>query len=346
MILLREFANDFDKVITMSKETFISRAKQRNDYTPGIEGTEGWKQNLDTAISNVDKSKVISTDKYLSDLFTNTHQEQLKKFAELQERLNNKEFLEGAKNAFESSKGLQEWGTQEQYNDYIARVSLGIVKNPTSGEYNYESKVKDIVYHGTNNPNFSGFGSDFSRAIHFGTLQAAKDRRLHTDFEFKRNAKFIPVILNIKNPLKTEVDFNFEGEGLEFVDDPDFDFTKEQGHRLLITYLHNKGYNVYHPEGGVYRDGEILNNAGLDSVIYKNEREDKGNYSYAVFEPEQIHILSSKADIQGFKDFMSFENSEFSKYGTYQQFRDFVTSKSSIEIENRLIETGKINRVC
>ena len=76
-------------------------------------------------------------------------QEQVKKFAELQERLNNKEFLEGAKNAFESSKGLQEWGTQEQYNDYIARVSLGIVKNPTSGGYNYDSKIKDIIYHGT-----------------------------------------------------------------------------------------------------------------------------------------------------------------------------------------------------
>ena len=75
-------------------------------------------------------------------------EEQVKKFAELQERLNNKEFVEGAKNAYESSKGLQEWGTQEQYNDYIARVSLGIVKNPSSGKYNYESRVKDIVYHG------------------------------------------------------------------------------------------------------------------------------------------------------------------------------------------------------
>ena len=46
-------------------------------------------------------------------------QEQVKKFAELQERLNNKEFIEGAKNAYESSKGLQEWGTQEQYKTSI-----------------------------------------------------------------------------------------------------------------------------------------------------------------------------------------------------------------------------------
>lgn len=68
MILLREFANDFDKVITMSKETFIERAKQRNDYTPGEEGTEGWKNSLDVEINKINKSKVISTDKYLSDL--------------------------------------------------------------------------------------------------------------------------------------------------------------------------------------------------------------------------------------------------------------------------------------
>ena len=68
MILLREFAEDFDKVITMSKETFIERAKQRNDYNPGPEGTEGWKNSLDTAISKIDKSKLILTNKYLSDL--------------------------------------------------------------------------------------------------------------------------------------------------------------------------------------------------------------------------------------------------------------------------------------
>jgi len=61
-------------------------------------------------------------------------QEQVKKFAELQERLNNKEFLEGAKNAYENSEELKSFGTQEQYNNYIARVSLGIIKNPTSGE--------------------------------------------------------------------------------------------------------------------------------------------------------------------------------------------------------------------
>jgi hypothetical protein len=68
MILLREFASDFDKVITMSKETFIDRAKQRNDFNPGPEGTEGWKNSLDKEISKVPVNKVITTDKYMSDL--------------------------------------------------------------------------------------------------------------------------------------------------------------------------------------------------------------------------------------------------------------------------------------
>ena len=76
-------------------------------------------------------------------------EEQVKKFAELQERLNNKEFLEGAKSVYESTPELQQFGTQEEYNDYIARVSLGIIRNPSSGEYNYDRKEKDIVYHGT-----------------------------------------------------------------------------------------------------------------------------------------------------------------------------------------------------
>jgi len=74
MILLREFASDFDKVITMSKDTFINRAKQRNDYTSGE--TESWKNSLDIEISKLDKSKIFNTDKYLSDLFITPQQKQ------------------------------------------------------------------------------------------------------------------------------------------------------------------------------------------------------------------------------------------------------------------------------
>ena len=121
-------------------------------------------------------------------------------------------------------KGLAKAKYQWDDNVYLRGIDLSQQKQQALQLYSQylktifpDSQVKDIVYHGTDNPNFSGFGSDFSRAIHFGTLQAAKDRRTHTDFEFKNNAKFIPILLNVKNPLKTEQDFNFEGEGFEQV---------------------------------------------------------------------------------------------------------------------------------
>lgn len=86
---------------------------------------------------------------YTNPILLNNPEEQVKKFTELQERLNNKGFTEAAKNAYESTPELQQFGTQEEYNDYIARVSLGILKNPSSGGFNYTSKLKDIVYHGS-----------------------------------------------------------------------------------------------------------------------------------------------------------------------------------------------------
>ena len=64
--ILRMFPEDFDRVITMSFETFISRAKQRNDYKQGE--TEDWKNSLDKEISKIPISKIIVTDKYLSEI--------------------------------------------------------------------------------------------------------------------------------------------------------------------------------------------------------------------------------------------------------------------------------------
>jgi hypothetical protein len=50
----------------MSDELFIERSKQRNDYKSGE--TESWKKALNDAISKIDPSKIVNTDKYLSDL--------------------------------------------------------------------------------------------------------------------------------------------------------------------------------------------------------------------------------------------------------------------------------------
>lgn len=66
--VLRMFPNDFDKFITMSKETFIQRSKDRNGYKEGY--TEEWKDSIDKLISEVEQTKVIETTKYLSELLS------------------------------------------------------------------------------------------------------------------------------------------------------------------------------------------------------------------------------------------------------------------------------------
>ena len=70
------------------------------------------------------------------------------------------------------------------------------------------------------------------------------------------------------------------------------------------TISHAMLFNMKNPDFGDF--------SVLPPIVAKNETKDsaiikqKGDINYyAVFEPEQIHILSSKADIQGFKDFVS-----------------------------------------
>lgn len=165
-----------------------------------------------------------------------------------------------------------------------------------------ESKVKDIVYHGTDKE-LKKFYDNLRSGIHFGTLKQAEGRRRVTDFEFKRNAKFISAIVDLKNPLKTK-DFDWEKAGDAFTswqpgdDLSDLDFTE-----YLISSGIIKEEEIQDAEG----DFDLINKKGYDGVVYKNEGagETTGENSYAVSKSEQIHILGNKQDIEGFKQFVS-----------------------------------------
>ena len=164
-----------------------------------------------------------------------------------------------------------------------------------------DSKVKDIVYHGTDKE-LKKFYDNLRSGIHFGTLKQAEGRRRATDFEFKKNAKFISAIIDLKNPLKTK-DFDWEKAGDAFTswqpgdDLSDLDFTE-----YLISSGIIKEEEIQDAEG----DFDLINKKGYDGVIYKNEGagEKTGENSYAVSKSEQIHILGSKQDIEGFKEFV------------------------------------------
>jgi hypothetical protein len=202
-------------------------------------------------------------------------QEQVKKFAELQERLNNKEFIEGAKTAWESTSALQELGTQEEYNDYIARVSLGILKNPSSGEYNYDSKVKDIVYH-------------------------------KTPFSFDKFEKPIEERKLNKLNKSDAIFFNFENKGF---------FRSKEGAKtisVIVNTTNNKITNENIPYAtGSKESIKNLLQEDFDSITVNKTG---GNKELLVFEPKQIHILGGKQDIENFAKFVSNSNAKLQSF--------------------------------
>jgi len=232
---------------------------------------------------------------------------------------------QGVNFVFEQNSELASIGTQEQYSQYLNTIFP-------------DSKVQDIVYHGTDRlRGESGINREGFKKPNRDRLIGGK-KQIGIFFTDKENASKFSKDLQVD--LAEQAANRFE----DSLSDEYKEQLRNESNPILIPAIINANNPINLTRRELQNQWNDLPNK-VNSVLV-TDLEGKYGYEKVVFEPEQIHILSSKADIQGFKDFMSFENSEFSKYGTYQQFRDFVTSKSSIEIENRLIETGKIDRVC
>lgn len=56
--------------------------------------------------------------------------------------------------------------------------------------------------------------------------------------------------------------------------------------------------------------------------------------------------LGSNQDIDNFANFVSYENSSYSKIGSIQQFRDYIMSKNFAAVEEFLVVNNKIDRKC
>jgi len=132
-----------------------------------------------------------------------------------------------------------------------------------------ESQVKDIVYHGTMESSLPKDGSFKGYITYFST-----DRKYSETFGFPINRKIVSTIVNVKNPYRTKS---------EMADVPkELHITDEYTNPRIVKSDKNE----------------------YDSVIGKDAGQIEGN-TIAIFEPEQIHILGNKQDIEGFKNFVS-----------------------------------------
>jgi len=79
--------------------------------------------------------------------------------------------------------------------------------------------------------------------------------------------------------------------------------------REYMENLYNKeSANNYRNNGGDAMFEYLQNKIDADTLKYVNEFEDKGSVSYIIFNPNNIHILGSDEDLNGFKKFVANED--------------------------------------
>jgi hypothetical protein len=159
-----------------------------------------------------------------------------------------------------------------------------------------------IGYHNTNNPNLTVFYNR-SAGIHFGSLKAANDRGEMRDWDDEGDNWTNKYFLKAQNPLVIEKDFDWEMESFDDWSSPDDD--KYYDDINIFAYFENElGWEtMVYDENGNPKYGknikEIINEHGYDCIIYKNEREDVGNYSIAMFNPNNIKLATETTDDNG-----------------------------------------------
>ena len=163
---------------------------------------------------------------------------------------------------------------------------------------------KLIGHHNTNNPylNQGGFYKR-SAGIHFGSLKAANDRGEERDWDDESENWTHKYFLKVENPLVIEKDFDWEMESFDDWSSPDDD--KYFDDINIDAYFRDVlGWDIMvYDENGEVKYGkstkEIINEHGYDCIIYRNEREDVGNYSIAMFESNNIKLAGLTYDDEG-----------------------------------------------
>ena len=149
-----------------------------------------------------------------------------------------------------------------------------------------------IGYHNTNNPQLNNFYNR-SAGIHFGSLKAANDRGEMRNWDDDSENWTNKYFLKVKNPLVIEKDFDWEMESFDDWSSPDDD--KYYDDINIFAYFEKElGWDI---EGKDIK--EIINEHGYDCIIYKNEKEDVGNYSIAMFNPNNIKLAAETTDNNG-----------------------------------------------
>ena len=183
---------------------------------------------------------------------------------------------------------------QESYNGILDNNGEDDLQSEALGKgFNY------IAYHNTDNDDLTFFNVRTS-GIHFGSRKAAEDRGLTRPNQSHTNQYF----LKIENPYVIEKDFDWEHQSIdpEFMDDDEYEEWRKEYDPTY--YLSTQGFNEfeYDDDGNILYGRtmkEMLSDQGYDCIIYKNQKEDVGNYSVCMFNPNNIKLATITYDDNG-----------------------------------------------
>jgi len=179
---------------------------------------------------------------------------------------------EGVQELFNSNTELANIGTLQEYSQYLNTIFP-------------DSKVKDIVYHGSNNKNITKFlkpnsegwvTSDYVLDTTSGIFFTQDIKTAKSYAKPFKDGTIYNAVLNVKNPYNQ----------------PDFPYLNKIKYQEFGSHArpNEKAYKIRN------LDASILTLKDPEKNIYFKE--------IGVFEPEQIHILGNKQDIEGFKNFV------------------------------------------
>ena len=249
---------------------------------------------------------------------------------------------------FQQAPELENIGTKIQYLQYLSTIFPN-------------SKVKDIVYRGNTgnqtNRKSKELGIFFTDDKNAANIYAVNYKGDEFDDSIIQRIVYKFGLNPTVEQIKSEIAFFKEMGASE-------EQIEKDAKELQNYILNNKGeskqaiLNIRNPKNLTVKDwfdnyensSKLKTNA--DGLILKGGKQtdnriyDAGENQIVVFEPEQIHILSSKKDLEMFRNFINFTKSEYAKYGDIQQFRDYIMSKNFAAVEEFLVVNNKIDRKC
>ena len=207
------------------------------------------------------------------------------------------------------------YGTFEEYNDGNATGTHRIYYKPNEGGYEFVNFEKGIS--GASRRFVSSMSKSDIKKFLEDAIEADNKVLAENEKEMKRKGykkKTIPVLLNLKNPLVHDY------EGSSFPD----------------SYKETKYPTSYIAA----RQVASALKEGKDGVVYENITDPLRSNSYGIFEPEQIHILGNKQDLEGFKNFVSTGVNE----NVNEEYEE--TQDNTVKVQNSLVRgfdyvTGK-----